>query len=90
MQLSTPTRLPRVGPALGTPALKGGATAPVVCHQSSVPVVSPQSPVPSPYCLYTVPFFITNFTRRSALISLVGSPSKATRSANSPGFTEPI
>ena len=53
-------------------------------------LLSPVSCLLSPHCLYTTPFFITNFTRLSAVMSFVGSPSNAARSANSPGFTMPI
>ena len=43
-----------------------------------------------PYCLYTVPSFMTKRTRRRAAMSFVGSPSTATRSASRPRSTLPI
>ena len=40
-------------------------------------------------CRYSSPPFITSLTFRRALMSTVGSPSTATRSASSPGLTAP-
>src|SRR5688500_12469536 len=43
-----------------------------------------------PIPLNGTPFFITPRTFRNALMSLVGSPSTSTRSANKPGLIEPM
>src|SRR3984893_6927506 len=40
--------------------------------------------------LYTCPPFITNFTRSSSVMSVVGSPDTATTSANLPASREPM
>src|SRR5437868_12228908 len=47
-------------------------------------------PALSHLSLYTTPLFITNTTRRTAIMSLVGSPSRAMMSACMPGLSEPI
>src|SRR5713226_879930 len=56
-----------------------------------------QVPSRSPYFssyfssfLYTCPPFITNFTRSSSVMSVVGSPDTATTSANLPASREPM